>query len=991
MRIGDRLRKGLWLPKVVEHLATAALLLMHSQSVGWVIPELNSDTGNLADSFLSWNSRIHEEVLWSVILFPLIFIRRCETLKFMSHAMHSTATGITGLNRVVSRLLRINEHSLPNLDYTTARIHCHFGEILIKEDDPKEAIEHYSRAIGILNHIISTERHLPATRRLLKEAYFRRGDAYSHLAEKEKDGHVHKKGAEISYASAHDSCARDYENSINDYKRAISSCDNTHEKAELYLRVGNAYRESDNLDHTRSRTERVTFLSTKCIENYVNAIKCLEDTNGRTGLSHEQRRAVAWARIARANTSLLIAEIQGVKWHVVTELEESVRKLEDIVKGEVRSVLIGADTNIGLETAYFHLGKAYLGEGKKEQAMKAFIRVYKVYQEYDNSSQIYAEHWHVYWMTRRFRIYVNIFDLVTEFECQEGKKSEWAKGITKWGENVSKQISIAMEEVTARATRSDNDANIRQLRRLYFRFHQRYLRYCIACRTEMIPGILWVMQGRGELAAQVADESSDSWFADDDVVKYRLARRDRRQQDQGILREVCQSITTRQLEEHLADGEAMVLLVESLAQGQCEYGAYVLRHTKRSEWIELRNLGQLIERMKQFRNSYGRNNKRNNADDFWEHMEQCMVQLLWNPLRRIIEQVGKVVVVTHGRLHIVPIHLGKPKELKLVVFPGLVYFLHCRGPTGDDALEKLATGAELGTHYYEGNGENEQLPCAREECQMMCNFLREEKPDAFIVEQHVNYYRFGGTVDTLLISAHGASDGEYGGPFVPEVGPNILLDAVHMQRCRIVARGVFASICSGSAVQDDVDGNPVGLYTKFWLRGTRVFVASLVPIYDMWMPLLTLLTFQVMWRQNGDLEEALWEAKRRLLQNSWFNDTDRYIRPVWRAGSEEWINRFEKEKERKENENEEESEKRISPSQLRNRIIDDIGIRVDKRELRQYVDELYAKDGIRKGRERLIDAIVDACIANGGPSRLDRETLLYGVCAFGESSVTRHR
>mgnify|MGYP002397598821 FL=1 len=108
---------------------------------------------------------------------------------------------------------------------------------------------------------------------------------------------------------------------------------------------------------------------------------------------------------------------------------------------------------------------------------------------------------------------------------------------------------------------------------------------------------------------------------------------------------------------------------------------------------------------------------------------------------------------------------------------------------------------------------------------------------------------------------------------------------------------VFLSACVVGRLQEDLDGDPLGLVSGFFLKGTRYVVAPLIPVPDHYMPLLGVLFHQA-WQSGLDPAAALAEAKRRLREADWYEDTADLARaayaPVlkqrYEQEGEHWVN-----------------------------------------------------------------------------------------------------
>jgi CHAT domain-containing protein len=98
---------------------------------------------------------------------------------------------------------------------------------------------------------------------------------------------------------------------------------------------------------------------------------------------------------------------------------------------------------------------------------------------------------------------------------------------------------------------------------------------------------------------------------------------------------------------------------------------------------------------------------------------------------------------------------------------------------------------------------------------------------------------------------------------------------------KLRARVVFLSACVVGRTSEDIDGDPLGLVSAFFMRGAEYVIAPLIPVSDFYMPLLAVLFHQA-WQQGHSPESALGEAKRRLKQGEWYENTELMVRNCYR-------------------------------------------------------------------------------------------------------------
>ena len=93
-------------------------------------------------------------------------------------------------------------------------------------------------------------------------------------------------------------------------------------------------------------------------------------------------------------------------------------------------------------------------------------------------------------------------------------------------------------------------------------------------------------------------------------------------------------------------------------------------------------------------------------------------------------------------------------------------------------------------------------------------------------------------------------------------------------RSRIRPQIVYLSACLVGRTSEDLDGDPLGMVSGFFLRGARCVVAPLVPISDFYAPLLAALFHHALAQQRSsdqplDAHAALGQAKSHLQDGHW--------------------------------------------------------------------------------------------------------------------------
>jgi hypothetical protein len=222
-------------------------------------------------------------------------------------------------------------------------------------------------------------------------------------------------------------------------------------------------------------------------------------------------------------------------------------------------------------------------------------------------------------------------------------------------------------------------------------------------------------------------------------------------------------------------------------------------------------------------------------------------------------------VVTHGELHVLPLSLGAPEGLRIYQYPGLVFYWlqHIavqRPPIPPEARSALA----LQVHSPAPGSDPPPIPFVHAEAQIVQSLwepvhsplpLHEELP-----------------VAVVHLAGHGeASKGE---DACLILGTEQRLGLHELLRSRIRPEIVYLSACLVGRTSEDLDGDPLGMVSGFFLRGARCVVAPLVPISDFYAPLLAALFHHALALQRSsdrplDAHAALGQAKSQLQDGHW--------------------------------------------------------------------------------------------------------------------------
>ena len=608
-------------------------------------------------------------------------------------------------------------------------------------------------------------------------------------------------------------------------------------------------------------------------------------------LTTSQREFAARMYVTRAETNYKLRRVD----EAFADLRRAIEEFHHVAARECHP----------LADAYLARARIHLDLSDMHGAISDFENITTLYRTYDvkcrSRSELEVDYAN---LVNRLRIYTEISSLFSKFE-------EFNPWVRDWAIRTSRQICSRCTDVLVATTRSPNDSRITRMRTLYKAFHHNWLNYSMVHDVDTIPQIVMAIQGR-EIGQQVADEYSNNWTARTTGTARRIHRIDGATglwdlfrvrnyyagnggwgADESSYSDTYQSVTRANLQKLLTeDDEMLVLLLESVVEGANVYGAYCLAKTGTSTLFMLGDLSGVIDAMVNFGREYAVKGNIGNEvhgyqcvhlSSFWENMHKAVESELWSHLRHITCWAKRLVVVTQGNLHMLPVEAGKPGGVSVTIYPGLIYFLDNRRYEGDSSWGRFSHTVDLATSYYSGSGGT--FPLARSECEMVCDLLTRDH-NSVRIETQVNFDGFYGDCEFLLICCHNGADREMPNSYSLKIGRRKSLDSKSIRDTGLRARAVIASTCLGGVIKEDRDGNPMGLFTGFWLRGTQVLVASRVAVPDDWMPVLSLLMFQALSRDVTTLEAALEVAKRRLCSGDWYEDTEDLLRThvldVWR-------------------------------------------------------------------------------------------------------------
>jgi hypothetical protein len=132
-------------------------------------------------------------------------------------------------------------------------------------------------------------------------------------------------------------------------------------------------------------------------------------------------------------------------------------------------------------------------------------------------------------------------------------------------------------------------------------------------------------------------------------------------------------------------------------------------------------------------------------------------------------------------------------------------------------------------------------------------------------------------VKVLHVACHGSGiDDEKNPDFSRlKVGDDVYLNMPKLLSLGPQAPFVMLSSCLAGQTAEDLDGDPLGLVSGWFLKGTRQLVAAVASLPDLYMPIFSALLHQALLDMPTPLlRNALEIAKRRMASGDWVDDAE---------------------------------------------------------------------------------------------------------------------
>jgi hypothetical protein len=246
-----------------------------------------------------------------------------------------------------------------------------------------------------------------------------------------------------------------------------------------------------------------------------------------------------------------------------------------------------------------------------------------------------------------------------------------------------------------------------------------------------------------------------------------------------------------------------------------------------------------------------------------------------------LEGIQTLHVVTHGELHLLPLSTEGMNDIQVRHYPGLVfYWLQSRWD------RRLCNPHSLAMQVYSPDHGDmpSPIPFVKAEARLVSSLWHPAlSPLPF--DQ-------GGEVRVVHLAGHGeVGEGQDSRLLV---GPQRTIGPRELLRSQLRPEVVYINACLLGHTSEDLDGDPLGFVSTFLLLGARAVIAPLVPISDVYAPILAALFHWELRQQQErshvlDAGLALKLAKRGLDQGEWPGEIVRGVREAYIAPFGEMI------------------------------------------------------------------------------------------------------
>jgi tetratricopeptide (TPR) repeat protein len=399
--------------------------------------------------------------------------------------------------------------------------------------------------------------------------------------------------------------------------------------------------------------------------------------------------------------------------------------------------------------------------------------------------------------------------------------------------------------------------------------------------------------------------------------------------DFQILQPYHDRLRLEELGRTLKPGQALAMLMDFSSDNQADIvpiqGVLMLRSEQPAAWQPLTGLHELVEKFNAYNDALSGRGLRHHRDvsssetpsvptmtreqlaAFWPDMATQMQRKFWQPLAGHLAGIEELIVIGHGRLYVLPIEAGAPEGLRIRHYPGLIFYGMHQGLLGAASANPQPSQNEsplnqLGILAYPGA--QGDIPCTLVESDFLEDLWHSPpRREAQIGEAGLGWETILSKQQSLLhIASHGSGTApdnpdlcrlDAGWRFDESSGQTepLWITMPMLFRLGPQPERVFLSACLAAQVAEDLDGDPLGIVSGFFLRGTRQLIGAVSPLPDVWMPVFSALFYQALLNDpDHSLYSALAVAKQRIGTGDWVNDAQLspMIRKAFGVRLENW-------------------------------------------------------------------------------------------------------
>jgi len=275
------------------------------------------------------------------------------------------------------------------------------------------------------------------------------------------------------------------------------------------------------------------------------------------------------------------------------------------------------------------------------------------------------------------------------------------------------------------------------------------------------------------------------------------------------------------LQATLQSHEILLLLIDMQdLDGNRKQGIFLLRATGKPHWISTTQLHEISSAMERYNASVNRRNEsttthskslsKKELKHFWQTLSCDLQQQLWQPLAPYLNGIRRVICVTQGALHLLPLNVGKPASLDICCYPGLIFYALSR-QLFTKARPLQSTTHPIGLIGYAGR-END-IPCAEAEVNALAHYYQQHGIaavyDCFTNDQ---------VIQLLHIASHGNNTKD--DTHVAIQLPDADLDMHTIRHSPVQLKYVALFACVAGQTADNItEGDPIGLVSGFFQKG----------------------------------------------------------------------------------------------------------------------------------------------------------------------------